>query len=251
MLRVMYSHHPRATIEALLLPADSQNFYTTPRGELDFDLEMNEVVGDARHGGYVQSADVRAPAFTKGSDMVLNRQSVSIVGSEDLDYISESLGLEHEAIVADAADVVSLDRDTMRTLIAADLRVDLQALSAQPSRINRLFLAQCLGANILLGDYKGTCEAPTFRDIDRGTDVGPYDSGRRKFTDATVMITRPNEPCHHIARETLKRYPGIIPQIDKELLRLAQGRRGFVGMVSKGGKMLVGQTVQFVPFGDR
>lgn len=247
----MYGTHPQATIEALLIPADSRNFFTTPRGELDFDLEHNTVLGDARHGGLTNTADMRAPAFMKGKDTVLNRQSVSIVSGEDLDHISEALELDSSVILGDAAETASLDNDTTLTLMAASLRVAPETLIAQPSRVTRLFLAQCLGANVILGSYQGTTEAPTFRELGRGTDVGPYDPGHRKFTDAAVMITRPNEPCHQIVSETLRHYPTVLPRINHELLRLAQGRRGFVGMVSKGGKMLVGQSVQFVPFGER
>ena len=65
------------------------------------------------------------------------------------------------------------------------------------------------------------------------------------------MITRPNEPCHHIVKETQRRYPDRLPDLDSRLINLLQGRRGFVGMVAKSGKMTVGQTVQFVPLGER
>lgn len=247
----MYTNHPTATIEALLLPTDPQDFWTTPRSEIEFDLETNAVVGDVRHAGFIRAADVRTPSYTRGRDITLNRQSVSIVGAENLDEISNKIGLNHNSILDDMAYNLQLDRETSISLMAADLGVEVETLEAQPSRITRLFLAQCLGANILLGNFGASLQAKSFEDIERGMDVGPYDPGKRKFTDAAVMITRPNEPCHSIGREILQRYPGVIPDIDKQLLRASRERRGFVGMVVKSGKMTVGQTVQFVPLGER
>lgn len=247
----MRSLHPTATIEALLLPPDPNSFFTTPRSELEFDIAQNGIIGELRHRSMVSTADIRTPSYARGQDTVLNRQSVSIVGAEDLDYVSDHLGLKADTILEDAAEAAQLDQDTMLTLLAADLRVSADTLTAQPSRITRLFLAQCLGANILLGNFQGTADSPEFRTIDRGTDIGPYDPGKQKFTDATVMITRPNAPCHSVARETKQRYPVDIADLDKKLLSALQGRRGFVGMVAKGGKMAVGQFVQFIPLGER
>lgn len=242
--------HPTAAIEALLLPPDPDSFYTSPRSELEFDIAQNGIVGEFHRRSTVSTADICTPSYIRGQDTVLNRQSVSIIGSEDLDYVSDSLGLEASVILGDAAETAQLDTDTMLTLLAADLRVSTDTLAAQPSRITRLFLAQCLGANILLGNFKGTVDFPDFRKISRGTDVGPYDAGKQKFTDATVMVTRPNAPCHDIATETKQRYPRDIADLDKKLLSALQGRRGFVGMVAKGGKMTVGQVVQFIPLGE-
>jgi MOSC domain-containing protein YiiM len=84
-----------------------------------------------------------------------------------------------------------------------------------------------------------------------GTDFGPYDVERRRFTDAAVMVTRVNEPCVSPARMLEKYYPVAIDGVGKRFVRVAQGRRGFVGMVVKGGTMAVGEQIGFVPFGGR
>ena len=108
----MIELHPSATIEAVLLPPDPRSFYTTPRSEIEFDIVENGVVGDIRHHGLTDVADIRMPAYARGWEPILNRRSVSIVGGEDLDYIADSLHLDAEAIAKDAASESQVDLET-------------------------------------------------------------------------------------------------------------------------------------------
>ena len=222
---------PVASIEALLLAPDAGNFQTELRQQLEFSLDPNGIVGDKRHNGNSTKADVRTKRVYKRGREVPNRQSVSIVDASDLDYIAARLGIDEEVVYEN---------------MAVDLRVGLTAPQAR-----RLFLASCMGANVLLGEYKGTEETTEFRNLSRGLDLGPFDPENDNFTDATVLITRPNAPCVGPGKKIRDNYPGSLPDTTpRDFVDIAEGRRGFVGMVAKPGSMAVGELVQFVLFGD-
>jgi hypothetical protein len=106
-----------------------------------------------------------------------------------------------------------------------------------------------LGANILLSNFSATDDVAAFRELIPCTDFGPYNPETKKFTDVTVMITRANAPCMPPGKVIQTMYPLSDPDMAQRFVRVAEGRRGFVGMVVKAGKMSVGQQVAFVPFG--
>jgi hypothetical protein len=179
---------------------------------------------------------------------VLNRQSVSLISDADLDHIAAGLELDERACL-----------DGLRALGAAHLDtegVDVAAHAARleelaGGRAHRLFLAQCLGVNVVVGAFEGAGTITDFRALPAGTDFGPYDTGRRRFTAAAVVITRVNEPCVSPGRMVERYYPRPIGKLGKRFVQVAQGRRGYVGMVAKGGTMVQGQRLGFVPFGGR
>lgn len=221
---------PYASVEALLLTPSADDFQTVSMSQLEFSLSPNGIVGDERHRGNITAADVRVKRVYERGAEVLNRQSVSFVGAEDLDYIGDELELCPDAI---------------HQAMAVDL-----STSVTPAQSRRLFLASCLGANILLGKYEGTEEFPEFCRIARGLDVGPFDSKTDRFTSAAIAITRPNGPCAVPGKKIKNNYPEILPDsTTRDFIRIAEGRRGFVGMVVKPGEIAVGDVVQFVPLG--
>lgn len=213
---------------------------------LEFGVDPNGIVGAARHSGNITLADVRTPSYQRRVDTVLNRQSVSFVGGEDLDYIAGELELDPRVLFRAEALLAATSGSTEEF----DRMVDDLCVHKDASRITRRFLARCLGANVLLGSFQATDEVQDFRSLTPGTDFGPYDVGTRKFTDATVMITRPNGPCIGPGKKIQANYPGEVPDLAKRFVVAAQGRRGFVGMVAKSGNMAVGQSVGFVPLGE-
>ena len=223
-------NHASALIEALFVPSDPWDFYSSPVDELVFSLDPNGIVGEERHRRNVTFADVRSPAYQKKRDRVLNRQSVSFVSSEDLDYITDELDLDPYLLFR-TEDILPDANYAQHTI--------------------RMFLSQRLGANVLLSDFHAADDVATFRDLTPGIDFGPYDTETRKFTAATVMLTRINGPCIKPAQRIQDEYPGEIPGLAKRFLQIAIGRRGFVGMVAREGRMTVGQTVRFVPFGEK
>jgi len=238
--------HPLAAIEGLFKPGDPQDFYTVPFDALEMAIEPNGIVGARRHSGSATLADVRAPAYTRKVDVVLNRQSISLVGAEDMDYIADELDLNPYALfVAEGIRSGNTPTATFNRMMD-----DLYE-RGEPRRITRRFLARCLGANVLLGSFTASERVPNFRSLAPGTDFGPYDVEAKKFTAATVMITRPNGPCVAPSEKIKQHYPDEIPQLGKRFVQAAQGRRGFVGMVAKGGYMVMDQVVGFVPFGER
>jgi hypothetical protein len=242
-------------VETLLVGADPDSFYTYPVQEATFDLETQAIVGNARHGGQTTLADVRVPAYRKKQDVVVNRQAVSIVGAEDLDYLADELALDEEVALTGLLHKYHTDnqRDDY-TVPTGDYRSFLEGITDTPGALNRLFLAQCLGANVVIGGFQGTDTIPNFRSLQRGLDVGPYDDVTRKFTPdgATVMLTRPNAPCIGPGKLIEVTYGSEVDEIEraKQFVRVGQGRRGFVGMVAKGGQMAIGQALRFVPFGE-
>lgn len=213
-----------SNIEALLLPKKSDDFYTYPVDSLEFDIGNNGVVGDLRHGGSYRYADIRTPSFQKNHDLLVNRQSVSVVVGTDLDYIAGEMGLD------------------------ADLILEDDPGSSTPQQASRLLLAQCLGANILLDEVR--LEELEPRNPLSVLDFGPFDEQSGKFTDAVVQVTRPNEPCIWPGKKIEERYPGDKTDLAKRFVTVAQGRRGFVGLVIKSGAITKDQSVTFVPFGS-
>lgn len=225
------SQEPLAVIDGLLICNNSADFVTTPQTWLEFNLNPNGIRGNERHTGNVANADGRTQAFVKG-DTVLNRQSVSIVGTDDLDYIGDELSIDPLVVYR------NFDEDWRERLT--------------PVAARRLFLASCMGANILVGSFSATEEVQGFGDIKPATDFGPFDSYNMKFNNAVVMITRKNNPCTGPGKKIADKYVGKLPQTTtRDFVKVAEGRRGFVGMVVKSGVMSVGDTVQFVPLGSR
>ncbi len=225
------SQEPLAVIDGLLICNNSADFTTTPQSWLEFKLNPNGIRGNERHTGNVANADVRTQAFVNG-DTVLNRQSVSIVGADDLDNIGDELGIDPMVVYR------NFDEDWREALT--------------PAAARRLFLASCMGANILVGSFSATEEVKGFREVKPATDIGPFDSNNMKFNNAVVMITRENNPCTGPGKKIADQYAGELPQTAaRDFVKVAEGRRGFVGMTVKPGIMSVGDTVQFVPLGSR
>lgn len=214
-----------SNIEGLFLPQTSDDFFTYPVDSLEFSIENNGVIGDKRHNGSYRYADVRAGSYAKKQDLLVNRQGVSVVIGTDLDYIAEELSLDPDLIMEGTNDD-----------------------SLTPQLASRRFLAQCLGANILLDEVRFEELEP--RHPFSVLDFGPYDEENGKFTSATVQVTRPNGPCIWPGKKIEEHYPGDEPNLAKRFVTSAQGRRGFVGSVIKAGMMTKNQSVSFVAFGD-
>jgi hypothetical protein len=249
------SAFPGGNVETLLIAADPDSFYTYPIQDAVFDLDRQTIVGNVRHGGQTTLADVRTPAYRKKQDVTLNRQAVSVVGAEDLDYLANKLSLDEDVALSGLLHRYHVDNQREDFAVPTDhYRSFLESIKGSPGALNRLFLAQCLGANIVVGGFQATDGTPNFRSLQRGLDVGPNDDSVRKFTSdgATVMITRPNAPCIGPGKLIEATYDTSSDGIEraKEFVRTGQGRRGFVGMITKGGQMAIGQTVSFVPFGE-
>ncbi|HSW74807.1 MAG TPA: hypothetical protein VLG16_02960 [Candidatus Saccharimonadales bacterium] len=242
---------PAGNIEGLLVGSDPDSFYTYPVAAAEFDLAGQTMAGNLRHSGQTTLADIRTPAYRKKEDIVLNRQAVSIVGSEDLDYLADSLDINEELAFDGLIRRFRSDSEA-KVPTGPDYGSTLEQATEVPGALRRLFLAQCLGANMIVSDFEGTDIVPDFRSLSRGVDVGSFDAETCKFTPdgATIMITRPNAPCSPPGKliEAMYGLPGR--DRAKDFVRLGQGRRGFVGMVSKGGQMAIGQSLRFIPYGE-
>jgi len=239
---------PAGSVETLLVGANPDSFYTYPIPDAEFDLANQTMDGNLRHGGPTTLADIRTPAYRKKQDTVLNRQVVSIVGAEDLDYLADHLELDEELALQGL--LRRFDTDTHAGVATGPGYT--ATLEQATGTLTRLFLAQCLGANMVVSDFQGTHDTPNFRSLSRGIDVGPYDEATRKFTPdgATVMITRPNPPCIGPGKLIEATYGSSGGECAKAFVKFGQGRRGFVSMVSKGGQMEVGQALRFIPYGE-
>lgn len=211
-------------------------FCTVPVGDAEFDVVSNRIEGSVRNGGQVIAADVRSPSYQRYTP-VLNRQSVSLISDADLDHIAGELGLEEEAC-----------GKGLQSLAAA---YEVLPREVEGAAAVRLFLAQCLGVNVVIGGFRGTGGIQDFLVLPPGVDFGPYDVEHRKFTGATVMVTRVNTPCAQPAAMIGKYYPEVVEGLAKRFIVAARGRRGFVGMVVRSGRMVEGEGVGFVPFGGR
>jgi hypothetical protein len=238
---------PVGLLDLLLIAPSTAEFCTFPVSAAEFDLVDNRIVGSVRNGGQVTGADVRSPSFQLRTP-VLNRQSVSVISDADLDHIAAGLDLDEQASL-----------DGLRALGAAHVDTKGVDVAAHAARLDeladgqatRLFLAQCLGVNVVVGGFAGAGAITDFLALPPGVDFGPYDTERRRFTDAAVMITRVNEPCASPGRLVEKYYPRPVAELGKRFVQVAMGRRGYVGMVAKGGSMAQGQQLGFVPFGGR
>lgn len=238
---------PTGRVDLLLVAPSTAEFCTFPVETAEFDLVANRMVGSVRNGGQVIGADVRSPSFRRGA-AVLNRQSVSLIGDTDLDHISAGLELDPRACL-----------DGLRAMGAAHVDTDGVDVPAHAARLEglddgeavRLFLAQCLGINVVVGGFEGSGAVADFLALPAGVDFGPYDLARRRFTDAAVVVTRVNTPCASPGKMIEKYYPRPVGGLAKRFVRVAQGHRGYVGMVAKGGTMTQGESIGFVPFGDR
>lgn len=219
--------YPTAIIEGLYIARDPGDFYTEPVNTMEFVVDPNGIADNTHYIGNTIQADGYAPVYSRGKDVVLNRQAVSVVGGEDLDLIADELELVSDVLVGRYGFTGNED----------------------PRHITRSFLAQCLGANVLVKNFRGAEIAPSFCELLPATDFGPYDQESHKFTDATVMITRSSAPSVLPGIVIQNQYPIYDPDISERFANAVQGRRGFVGMVAKAGKMSVGQQIGFVPFG--
>lgn len=210
------SKYPSATIETLLITQDAGDFCTTPLPRATFDHDG--MVGNVRHRGRTRLADMRIKAYVRDQDTVLDRQQISIVDTDSLDHIAGELELDEDLLA-----------------------------SRHEGNTSRLFLARCMGANIVFAGFQGTGEVPSFHDLANATDFGPYDPDAEKFTAATAMITRYNGPCVHPGKKIEEHYPGKSDGMAEKFVQAALGRRGFVGMVVKAGIISAGQEVTFIP----
>ena len=212
---------PTAYIETLLLAESEDDFFSSPKSELGFSFDG--IVGDKRHGGRAMLADVRAKFYRKKRDEVLNRQQVSLI------------------------DVESLDR------IADELDIDPEVIREAYSNERRVFIAQCMGANIVLNGFHGNGHISNLRELPNATDFGVFDAeaGKFKSDSATLMITRYNAPCVHPGLKLQEYYPNASENMASEFVRVAQNNelvhRGYVAMVAKGGKLRVGEQITFCP----
>lgn len=206
---------PTARIESLFLAENPEDFYSTPRSVLEFDFDG--IVGDARHRGRTMLADVRIKSFAKKESKVLNRQTISLIDADSLDGIANDLNLNPDTI------------------------------ASKYNETERAFLARCLGANVVLNEFKGTLEIPEFYDLPNGTDFGPFNPETNTFSDAALMITRYNTPCINPGKKIEEHYPGDSEGLAPRFVKAALERRGFVAMVAKTGEIAVGNTVMFRP----
>lgn len=181
--------------------------------EFDFD----GIVGDHRHRGRTMTADVRIKSYAKKQTEVLNRQTVSMIDDESLDRIGD------------------------------DMELDPDIIAERYEESRRIFLARCIGANIVFNDFRGSNDIPEFHRIPNATDVGPFDPETGKFSAASLMITRYNPPCINPGNKIEQYYPGAWEGLAQQFVRSAEGRRGFVGMVAQTGKLAVEDTVMFRP----
>ena len=166
-----------------------------------------------------------------------------------MDHYTQLLELDPEVCLRQQAEQASLSRQDMLTRIAAQLCLTPKLLEIEPQRITRLFLARQLGANVLLGDFRGTQAIPEFRAMPSGYDFGPYNPLAGKFSGATVMIYAVNDPCIAPGKKIEAAYPADqgAPDKAKRFAADKENHRGFVGPVAKAGEMTVGQRVIFNP----
>lgn len=209
------SNHPTANIEALLLAEDPEDFYSSPRGVLWFDEDG--IIGDERHRGRTMTADVRIKSYPKKQATVLNRQTVSLIDEESLDFIGD------------------------------DMDLDPDVIANQYEESRRMFLARCIGVNVVFNSFQGNDEIPKFYKVPNAADVGPFDPETHKFSDASIMIVRYNPPCIHTGNKIAKRYPNAPEGLAQQFVRSAESTRGFVGMVASPGRLAVNDTVMFCP----
>ncbi len=243
----MSTSPPVGTLDVLLVAPSKTEFCTFPVTSAEFDLVTNRIVGSVRNGGQVIGADVRSPAFQRRTP-VLNRQSVSLISDTDLDHIAAGLELDERASLDGLRAMGAAHVDTAGVDVAAHAaRLDGLA----EGEATRLFVAQCLGVNVVVGGFEGAGTITDFLALPAGIDFGPYDVERRRFTDAAVVVTRVNEPCAQPGALVEKYYPRPTGKLGKRFVQVARGRRGYVGMVAKGGLMTQGQRLGFVPFGGR
>ena len=123
----------------------------------------------------------------------------------------------------------------------------MRVITEEYGETGRLFVARCIGVNIVLGDFVGTEDIPGFYDIPNATDAGPFNQSRGKFIGAALMTTRYNAPCIHPGKKLEARYPIKIDGLAQRFVTVAEGRRGFAAMVIKPGSYSVGRQVSFVP----
>ncbi len=204
-----------ARVESVFLAERADDFYSEPRESLTFDLDG--IAGDQRHRGRTMVADVRIKPYQKGQDEVLNRQTVSVIDSGSLDVIADSLEL------------------------------DSGGIEERYGVSRRTFLAQCIGANILFDNFRGSEQIPEFYDTPNATDVGPYCPDTNKFSAAALMVTRYNSPCIHPGKKIEAHYPKRVDGLAQRFVQAAEGRRGFVAMVVKPGVIAVNDEVMFRP----
>jgi hypothetical protein len=243
---------PTATIDALLWTPNPEEFQTEVVSTLSFTSNPNGIPGD-RHCCNTILSDVRAPTYTRKVDEVLNRQSVSFIDTAGAAHYSTLLGLDGEAYLEHRASKLRMSTNDLLMETARQLGTTDTELQKKPQRILDLFLAECLGANVLLGDFQGTDRIPSFRDVPPAYDFGPYNPQTGKFTGATVMTTAVNDPCIHPGKKIVQRYPAkyLQPDVAKNFAQDEEQHRGFVGMVAMAGEMRRGQEVVFVPFRGR
>lgn len=209
------SNHPTANVESLLLTDSSEDFYSLPRTELEFDFDG--IVGDQRHRGRTMTADVRIKSYVKKQATVLNRQTVSLIDEESLDFIGD------------------------------DMELDPDVIANRYEESRRNFLARCIGVNVVFDSFQGNNEISEFYDVPNATDVGPFDPATHKFSATSLMITRYNPPCIHPGNKIEKHYPDAREGLAQQFVRSAEGRRGFVAMVVMPGRLAVNDTVMFYP----
>jgi hypothetical protein len=245
----MSRRFPSGRVDLLLVAAHPGDFYAYPVRQARFDLVGNRIAGDVRHGGTTRTADLRSRAYRRGMDTVLNRQSISLISDTDLDHIRNELGMDDGTALAALHRRAAADQAAGRW-ISGSYQERLADVAGRPGAAGRLLLAQCLGVNLVVRDFDGTGSTPRFPDLAAGADVGPYNTRTRKFTDATVMITRRNEPCASSGRQLAEALPDLPSDLVKRFVAVALGRRGYVGMVVRAGTMREGDLLGFVPFGQ-
>lgn len=207
--------YPTAEVAGLFATTDSEDFFTASRPELE--LDFDGIVGEQRHRGRTRLADVRSKGHVRGKDVVLNTRQVSLIDDKSLENIGDYLEID-EAVVQGKFETT-----------------------------RQKFLARCLGANVLLANFRGTEYIPEFYDLPYMTDFGPYNPDDQKFDATTIAVTSYNPPCIDPGRKIEQYYPLAREGMAQAFVRVAEHQRGFVGMVSRAGKIAVGQAVLFRP----
>lgn len=161
--------------------------------------------------------------------------------------------MDDEAAFDSLAAKANQDRETVPEIVPRDYDETLERVKGMAGAPSRLLVAQALGLNIVFRDFQGTERTPNFEDLVPGMNAGPFDDEARKFSDATIFLIGPNDPCKPAGRKLQEVYGRPSPDFVRIFLESAapEQRRGLIAMVSKGGFMATGQSVRFIPFRRR
>src|SRR6185437_13267918 len=114
------------------------------------------------------------------------------------DYIAGRLELDENVTLTSLQHRFSADNERDDFMVPTlDYQSTLEEAATVSGGVTRLFLSQCLGANVAVRSFQGNKAMPHFRFLQRGIDFAHIDDQTRKFGagSAVIMSTRPNPPC--------------------------------------------------------